>query len=322
MRIMFFRLIIIVSFVLGLAVNHVLADDASGESALSYLKIARGARMAALGEGGVSLADDSQTLYYNPAGLTFLKNMEVSFQKLVFVESISLTHITYAQPVKWGGLGFGIGYLDSGSMDRYDVNNVKTGDFKSTDYDLFAGISVKLLDNLSAGLTLKLIKEQIDDESVSVFSGDCGLTILNVEDRIIFGLSIQNFGGKVKYINDSFSQPLIIRLGASLKTSSDFIVYCEGLNSSDAGNDLRIGFELPIQKVVFVRGGYKYLIDNDPDLGGTFGLTGGIGFRLYSFDIDYALVPFDDFDLTHRYSLSYRFGNRRSLKKSTYGNNL
>jgi len=111
----------------------------------------------------------------------------------------------------------------------------------------------------------------------------------------------------VSYGNDSFSLPRIVRTGMSVQLRRGALMYIEGVHASDAGLDVRTGLEVSFRDVLYLRGGYMHPVDNDPDMGSGFGLSGGIGLMIAGYTVDYAMVPFDDFGLTHRISVGFRF---------------
>ena len=67
-----------------------------------------------------------------------------------------------------------------------------------------------------------------------------------------------------------------------------------------------IGSEYYVVKYVVVRAGYKYRSGGN-DLGGLDGLSAGLGVNIKSYSLDYAFVPFGEFDSTHRVSLGLKW---------------
>ena len=56
---------------------------------LAFLKIKPSARGTSLGDCFVSIANDANAIYYNPAGLTQLKNIEISLMHMSYVAETS-----------------------------------------------------------------------------------------------------------------------------------------------------------------------------------------------------------------------------------------
>ena len=82
----------------------------------------------------------------------------------------------------------------------------------------------------------------------------------------------------------------------ALTLTMDFI------RPTDNDNTFAAGIGYTIGNVLQLRTGYKYKIGGN-DLGPISGLAGGFGLTLRRFQFDYALVPFGDLGLTHRFSL-------------------
>ena len=65
---------------------------------------------------------------------------------------------------------------------------------------------------------------------------------------------------------------------------------------------LCLGLALATSELLHLRTGYKYQVGGN-DLGTASGITGGVGFRIEGFQIDYAFVSFGKLGPTHRFSL-------------------
>ena len=113
--------IILVMMIL-LTTSMCLAKE-KGQTTAAFLKIASGARAAALGEAYVGLANDVTATYWNPAGLFQLENTQVLFMYLTpmgKVNDLSYNHLSIAVPkgIK-GAFGASVSYYGYGEMDRY-----------------------------------------------------------------------------------------------------------------------------------------------------------------------------------------------------------
>src|SRR5438477_13079260 len=61
-----------------------------GTTTGELLKIPLGTRAVGMGEAFTALADDSSALYWNPAGMSFVSQKEVSFMHSSLIESVHL----------------------------------------------------------------------------------------------------------------------------------------------------------------------------------------------------------------------------------------
>jgi len=103
-------------------------DSRAGTSGAQFLKIGQGsARAQALGGAYVALAEGSDAMTWNPAGLAATQQREFAFSYLRSVQGLdSPLYLGYAQPMgrtAWGG---NFGYLSDslGSGDVRDANGV------------------------------------------------------------------------------------------------------------------------------------------------------------------------------------------------------
>src|SRR5690242_6470534 len=103
---------------------------ASGTEGASFLDIPVGAGPAAMGSAYSALATDAYAPTHNPAGLGFLKDIEVAGQHLSYIQSIRYEHLGAALPLSPNredgvhrGFGVSIQNLGSGDIPRTDVVN-------------------------------------------------------------------------------------------------------------------------------------------------------------------------------------------------------
>jgi hypothetical protein len=78
----------------------------------------------------------------------------------------------------------------------------------------------------------------------------------------------------------------------------------------DNDAEIHAGAELSMSRTLDVRAGYAAVPGNTLDAGGLSGVSGGVGITLGRFSVDYGIRPFGDLGLSHRLSLTARFGSR------------
>ena len=126
---------------------------------------------------------------------------------------------------------------------------------------------------------------------------------------LVFGMSIRNFSGDIKYIHETFQLPMVFTIGIDMNLV-DFIDEESNLqrailtiNSShyrSREEDLQIGLEYQLMNVLSLRGSY---VTNKDEEGVNFGM--GVSFQGFTFD--YAYTPFGLFDKVVRYSARFTF---------------
>ena len=70
-----------------------------GTESMQFLKIKPSARAASLGDSFVSIANDVNATFYNPAGLTQLEDVEISLMHMVYVADMGYEFGTVVFPV-------------------------------------------------------------------------------------------------------------------------------------------------------------------------------------------------------------------------------
>ena len=119
------------------AVLHAQSDGGTQ----SPFVLGSGAREQAMGRAAVALSRNSETLFWNPARLTFLQRPELSlYRSQLFVDG-SLYHTGFmAYPTLDFGV-FGVGYqrIDVSDIERRDDRNQLTGSFSNSESNLLLG---------------------------------------------------------------------------------------------------------------------------------------------------------------------------------------
>jgi len=290
---------------------------AAGTAGADFLRMGVGARPIALGEAYVGLADDVNSMYWNPAGLTNIKGREVSANYIMWLEGISSGQLSFAQKGANGSvIGIGVNYLTTGSIEQteMDTNNsyVETGKtFSSQDTAVNVSMGKPIGEDTVGGISVKMIQSSIEAESANSYAADAGVLIdlINYDLPLMLGISVQNLGAGIKYMQDTDSLPTTYRAGVSYiylidKSEDKVNIMLDVSKSVDSAMSLHAGAEYLVGKSVALRAGYK----NSGNSESLAGLSGGFGYKDKSgIGIDYAWVPYGDLGVTHRISITNRF---------------
>jgi hypothetical protein len=307
------------AFFLGLEAPLRAAEN-SGTSSFSFLNIPTGARAASMGQAFTSIPNDVQGLVYNPASLATMAASQASFEHLSYVEGIVEEGIVAGHAGRDEGLSYGIqaNYLHVGDITRTVASAntdgyTEAGDFSTYGMALGASAAGPLfLEGLSAGTTLKFLRESLADASSNGAAMDFGVVYQgNVERSWNLGASLLNFGTASKFADAAVKLPTTLRIGASGQPFAQWLFSTDFVKRTDTAGEFDIGAEVTPKKFFSMRVGYRYAMNN-PDLGGLSNFSAGLGLRWNKASIDYAFVPLGDLGLTHRLSLNFRFKSRRS----------
>ncbi|MBI5555690.1 MAG: type IX secretion system membrane protein PorP/SprF [Elusimicrobia bacterium] len=271
------------------------------------------ARATGMADTFVALADDANTLAFNPAGLGVITMPQLSSQYTrLYVgltdedSKISDSSFSYLQPVKNIG-AFGLGYFYRSLQSVYTENMINIGYGKKLSPRARAGVNVKLL-----GIKTNSSSSALSKSSANQLSLDAG--ILYFLDYVRFGFSLSDINQPdLALSSDNTNKlPFTIRTGASFDLSR-CLVNAE-LTHRDKENRFGLGLE-------------SYFTDNRFGLRAGFlngmgnrkfsNLTTGFSLRIINnLGLDYALIyPLKGLEntMSHRLSLSLKFGQEKQL---------
>ena len=267
-----------------------------------------GARPAAMGESFVAVADDGSAAYWNPAGLTSLRNHELhSMSADLFGTGLNSNYLGYAQPVSdryaagilWHRIGFSDEELTFG-QNLFVLSSA----YELTD-DLAFGINFKWnsLDSELEGLA-----NPPGFSSTGSGAGfDVGL-LWQAQPGVRLGLMAQDIGdAEIEYENgvSRTVYPMNLRLGTAYRVSRELLL------SGTLDQAVHLGGEYRLHPAFALRGG----LQRDMGDAAGLGLTFGAGARYKFTQVDYAYADSPGLGGTHRFSLSIAFNLSASVIK-------
>lgn len=306
------KILAIISFSLvlftGVSLSQENINENVGTRGLGFLKIGVGAEAIGMGESHVAQSHNLFSSYWNPAGLSLMQRAQLGFMHNRWFEGINYEFIGYVHPLSTlGVLATSFSYLSFGELERRDANGELQGHFRPYDLALVFSYGKKFTSNFAAGVNLKFLREQIDDKKAQAIAFDFGGRYDVPKSQLTLGVNLQNFGTKVKFVEESFDLPLNLKLGAAYRLFEESIAITTDLNYP-WDNDVNIGFGIEYTPITLfhLRSGYRYSWGGN-DLGVVSGLTAGLGLSIKSYQIDYAFVSFGKLGPTHRVSVLANF---------------
>jgi len=338
----FLLVIILMSLFITGAVQPLLAQSVTrvGTSAANFLKIGVGARALGMGEALSTQATDVTSIYWNPAGLSYVQNVQVLFNHYDYIADVYYDYGAVAVPFgSVGAIGFHFGYLGMPDIERTTVLEPGgTGEYVSAS-SYSAGISYarSLTDRFAIGATLKMVNENLWHMNATGYGIDIGLVYRALFKNVKVGMSISNFGtsmqldgrdvlvqhdidelseGNNSNINanmktDAFSMPIVFRVGLSANITRDFLdiqnndvlLAVDAVHPNDNLEYLNIGGEYVYRNLLSLRTGYRQLFLKDAEGGLTFGFGLHLNVMNYQFYLDYAAVDYGRLDRLNKFSL-------------------
>ena len=307
--------VILLILLIVLSNKLIKANDAGVENIFDY---GGGGRALGLGNAYTAVADDSSSIFWNPAGLGILNYSELMLFHTFLFYSTYYNFISFAYPIiHIGTFGLGVFRVGTGEIIFRSPHNIITSDdITSEQMQFLVGYGIKLNFPFSVGTTIKVNTLKIGRYSDVNVSFDIGVLMEASGPywRKIFGkYQLRNFkfGINVKNI---FSTPIKLQTTEeyeimNIKMGCSYFFYIKNnlnhkiLTSADLNFYQRrkikfnVGLEYNIYRIFFIRGGYNQNI----------GFVLGSGIKYWKLRLDYSLA-FQQINLSHRISLLWQFG--------------
>jgi len=192
-----------------------------------FLLIAPGARPGGMGEAFVAVADDATTTWWNPAGLAFLEQRELTLMHTNWLPEFHLPDLYYDfisftnYLEDWGTFGFNIVFINLGESPRTDDLGTVLGHFSTYESALTASYGATVTENFGLGLNVKFIYSHLADRGAGQekgsgvatdFAVDLGvlyhMTDPLLHKKLSFGANLANMGPKMSYIDRAQADPI------------------------------------------------------------------------------------------------------------------
>ena len=292
------------------------ASAAAGRSGGYFLRVVQSPRASAMGEGGTGLYGDLLgALALNPAALGRTRYSELAFTYNSWLEGLSLQQAAYARPLENKSVLAGsVSLLQMKSISGYDNSGGYAGSVEAGDMAFGLNYAGRLSGpwndrrfGLFAGGGLKYARETLDTFSADTLLFDAGLLSVSRFYGGVLGLGVsaQSLGGGFKFNSVRDDAPSVLRAGAAwiITAAGDPLTIAVDVKKpNDDKASCSAGVEYIVKGLISARLGYA----GGADLGS--GLRFGMGFKLKVVQVDYALAKYGEFGFTHKFGISYKFG--------------
>jgi hypothetical protein len=311
-----------------------LAVTKAGTSAAQFLKIGVGPRATAMAGTFTGLANDVTALYWNPAGIAWLKDRQFMASHTEWFADINHEFAGLVIPISPSS-SFGASFtaLTTDDMEQTTIQQPDgTGIFFDVQ-DISIGLtySRRMTERFSFGATGKFIQQRLFNESAQTFAVDLGGVLHTGFRGLKIGLMMSNFGGKLrldgrdlivsnentpaKLETEEWPLPISFRFGVAmdiigygegiiLRESQRLTVVADGYNVNDAPETVSLGLEYSWNENFFLRGGYR--INHDLE-----SISGGLGFQFpvqrTMIKADYSISDMADLGVIQRIGLGIGF---------------
>ena len=306
------RLLLIAALAVILLPGILTAQEKVGTAGANFLQIGVSPRAVAMGEAFLPIADDVSAAFYNPGGLSLLQERQLFLSHLEWPANIQLEYAAFGMPTPnlGGVISFSTAILH---MDDMEVTtpfypNGTGQTFTASDYMMGLSYSRFLTDKFAFGVTVKYIQLYAHDISAGGWSADVGTYYDTGFKSMKIAMAVTNFGPDMEFITEKFPLPINFSMGFSMEAldmgphriTTAFV----GSHPSDNAERYNIGVEYLFNNILSLRAGYKVNYDNED-----FSFGGGLQTSLGTLAarLDYAYVPFEFLEESHRFSLNIGF---------------
>ncbi len=307
--------------VLHVAFSLSTASAASVQSGAAFLKIDPTARPAALAGAYTGTTGDLDTMAYNPGGLAGLDHREAAFTHAEWLVGSQYDYLAYGHPTRLGTFGISVLRQGYGDLDGRDASRQTTGSFNAYDSAFTLAYGHSVGSGLGMGAALKVLERKIGSDRASSYAMDLGGVAGRQGQPFRLGVSILNIGPGMRFIDQYDPLPLTLAAGVSYQQGRTWRCLVDLKHEpNDQRTTAMTGVEYSPLEAIALRGGYQLPLAGTGDKAGDLmNFRGGIGLQVSRFRMDYALAPFGDLGLTHRFTLAMSFGpksNERGVLKS------
>lgn len=328
------RLFLIFTLLLVIPVYAQVDIEKTGQAGMPFLSIPTGARASAMGNAFVAVAENSEAMFWNPAGIAAVSKMDFSSGYTRWIADI--THYHAGLVYNAGNIGvFGINLLwvDYGDLQGARRSEAETGYVLTGTFNpiaLVGGLAYgrQLTDRISFGANLKLAYQdlggayigdfgdfEVVENTLAIPALDIGVIYFTGFKDLKVGMKVENVSYEKKYVEEDLSLPFNIRMGVAMdiltilapEGSSSLILSIDATHPRDYKERLHIGMEYSFRDILFLRGGYKLNYDED-QLSCGIGISPTIPGPGNILRFDYAFNPFGNLGSpVHRISIGTSF---------------
>jgi len=260
------------------------AGDRSGTVTALFLKLPVNARAAAMGNAQAALAVGASSIPYNPAGILSIKNVSFGGTYNAWFADITHSFIGVAANFQeWGHVGIGVTLLTTDDMivttPAFPEGNGQY--FRASDYAFTISYARQISLDFRLGLSAKYIQSYLynTDIGANAIAFDIGSLYDIPALKTTLGISVNNLGRDLKFINEQYSLPSVLRFGAQTNVYREDAhlvnVAFQVTRPNDADEQYNLGVEYVYQDMVSLRAGYRFNYDNeDWSIGAGFSLSG------------------------------------------------
>jgi len=289
------------------------ATSGQDRTGYEFLKNEVSARAAGIGGAFVAVKNDISSLFYNPAGIAFIKEKIGSVTYFDHLIDFKGGTIIFGKPVdKKYVIGIGLNFIDYGNFEGRDEFGNETGSFSANNIVLNVGTGINYSEIVKFGISGKIIYSKIAGYSSDAYSLDFGSLYYIPSQEITVGLSFQNLGFvRSGYIDYKDRLPFQVRAGINKKMAHlPLLISFETRYFNSGEYQFNLGGEFTFSDNFFGRIGYNSFGKDQKLVSGSDQLAGlslGFGITYRKFIIDFAFASYGSIGSQNRFTLSRKW---------------
>lgn len=294
--------------------------SAQENGTFDFLRLDMSARAAGLNGSFVSMTNDPNLLFYNPAALPTLDRPAASAGFLKHLLDVNAGSLSYAQHFDdLGTFAAGITYINYGSFDETDASLNVLGSLSASELAFTVGWGTLVDENLYAGASLEFVSSSLAGYSATALAAGAGILYEIPSEMITIGASLLHLGTQLSsYAGVREPLPVSLRIGITKRPEHlpvylnlNFRNLTEQRNSFlDRFSSFTFGAEFLMSESTRLRVGYDNEKKRELKLGTSAGLAGfsfGAGLLVSEYRIDYAFNSYGKIGGLHRISVGMVF---------------
>lgn len=280
----------------------------------AFLKIGVGARALGMGGAYTAMANDVNSMAWNPAGLASFTKQELGATHAELAADTRYDFLGYARPTRMGTIGAAAAYLSQGALEGRDENGKPMGGYSASDQAVNLSFASRFMETASLGASVKYIRSSIANVSAQTYAVDLGgqyaLGFIGPGVPML-ALAVQNMGPGMKFLDQTSQLPLTMAAGIAYRMPMGFVVAMDFKNRPYSHtSEFCVGSEYAMFSNFTLRSGYNSAKAYNSATNGIAALNGiatGLGLKFYGYNLDYAFTPFGELGNAQRLSLGTRF---------------
>jgi len=316
------------------------AQTNTGTTIGTFLEIEPIARIAAMGNAGVSAYAGLQSVYYNPAAIGNTTGFEALFTHSDWFAGITYDYAAVAVPLGgWGTSYVAVTALNSGDIDVRTVDQpLGTGErYSVNDLAISLGYGRQISPRFAAGGQVNFAEETIWHTSATMVTASVGTLYRVSENGLRIGSSLSNFGTRGSYngqdldfsydnvpgqngdnsqlpgvrATDSYAVPVMFRVGVAMpfkfSHQQSLLLAADAFHPNDNAESMSVGAEYTLLEQLSLRAGFQNLFLQDAEGGATLGagLNGRV--EAYKYRVDFAWADQGRLGHTDRLTVGFSF---------------